>query len=150
MTHKISTTTQLFISMLIVVLSLSALAACGNNSEEVKSSNPLLEDITFYDEFRNDKTGKWREALIAVAEPAEKYAVDYYKDYFKSDDEIHFIYNFQLNTVNVLKKAGSDTIILSVYDYVSGEEHDAAKAAGGEFLGEYSIDLNTGESKKIQ
>lgn len=145
-----SNTQKIFIPILIIVLSLSVFTACGNNSEKVKSDNPLLEDITFYDEFRNDKTGKWREALIVVAEPAEKYAVDYYKNYFKSDDEIHFIYNFQLNTVNVLKKAGPDTILLSVYDYVSGEEHDAAKAAGGHFLGEYSIDLNTGESKKLR
>jgi hypothetical protein len=107
--EKMSNTQKIFIPILIIVLSLSVFTACGNNSEKVKSDNPLLEDITFYDEFRNDKTGKWRKALIVVAEPAEKYAVDYYKDYFKSDDEIHFIYNFQLNTVNVLKKAGPDT-----------------------------------------
>lgn len=150
MPQKTSNAPKLFIALLIIALSLSTFAACGSNSDEVKSDNPLLEDVMFSDEFRNDKTGKWRKALISVSEPAEEYAVDYYKDYFKSDDEIHFIYNFQLNTVNVLRKTGSETLTLSVHDYVSGEEHDAAKAAGGELLGEYSINLKTGESEKIQ
>ena len=101
-------------------------------------------DVSFYSEFNNDTTGRWRKSLVATSEAIDKYAVDYYKEYFKADDEVHVIYNFTLNTVNCLTvQAG--TLFVSVTEYVKGEEHDAAKACGGQYYGQYQFDLSTGE-----
>ncbi len=101
-------------------------------------------DITFYDEFRNDVTGKWRKALALTNSQIQDYAVDYYNTYFQSDDEVHIIYNFSLNTVNCLKVFGNE-LFISITDYVDDEEHDAKIACSGTFLGEYHINIDTGE-----
>lgn len=105
-------------------------------------------NVTFSDSFRNDTTGKWRKALIATSETIDKYAVDYYREYFKSEDEVHIIYNFTLNTVNSLTvQAG--TLFVNVTEYVDGEEHDAKKACGGLSLGMYHINIETGKTEYI-
>lgn len=111
---------------------------------ETENVSALPFDVTFSSEFRNDTTGRWRKALVATSEPINEYAVDYYKEYFTSDDEVHVVYNFTLNTVNCLTvQAG--TLFVSVTEYVKGEEHDAAKACDGQYYGQYQFDLSTGE-----
>lgn len=111
---------------------------------EPDATSALPFDVTFSSSFHNDKTGRWRKALVATSSPIDEYAVDYYKEYFKSDDEVHYIYNFTLNTVNALT-VQDGTLFISVSEYVDGEEHDAAKAGGGEYYGQYHFDLDTGE-----
>lgn len=101
-------------------------------------------DVTFSNSFHNDVTGKWRKALVATSTTIDEYAVDYYREYFQSDDEVHVIYNFTMNTVNTLT-VQSGTLFVSVTEYVKGEEHDAKKACGGEYYGQYQFDLSTGE-----
>ena len=111
---------------------------------EPTATSAIPFDVSFYSEFNNDTTGRWRKALVATSDTIDKYAVDYYKEYFKADDEVHVIYNFTLNTVNSLTvQAG--TLFVSVTEYVKGEEHDAAKACGGQYYGQYQYNLSTGE-----
>lgn len=130
----------LFICIIIAIV----LSGCGKNTASVSESNSLGFDVTFYDYFRNDSTGKWRHALISENNDIQDYALDYYKAYFKSDDEIHVIYNFSRKTANCLTVSGS-ILNISVTDYVKGEEHDAKIACSGASLGKYNIDINTGE-----
>ncbi|MCM1115288.1 MAG: hypothetical protein NC397_07320 [Clostridium sp.] len=75
---------------------------------------------------RNDVTGNWRIALISENIQMQDYAVDYYKEYFKDDKEIHAIVNFNYNTTTKLSVVG-DSIDVTVYEYVDKEEHDAQK-----------------------
>lgn len=111
---------------------------------EPAPSSALSFDVTFSDSFRNDSTGRWRKALIASSETPDKYAVDYYKEYFKADDEVHIVYNFTLNTVNAIT-VQSGILFVNVTEYKKGEEHDAKEACGGEYYGQYQFDLSTGE-----
>lgn len=111
---------------------------------EPEPTSALPFDVSFDDTFPNDVTGRWRKALVATSDTIDKYAVDYYKEYFKSDDEVHIIYNFTLNTVNALA-VQSGTLFISVTEYVKDEENDAKKACGGLYYGDYRFDLSTGE-----
>ena len=122
----------------------AAETSTASASEATDGGDALDLDVTFYDEFRNDVTGRWRKALVATSQPIEEYALDYYKEYFKADDEVHVIYNFTLNTVNCLTVSG-DTLFISVSEYVDGEEHDAKEACGGLHLSDASISISTGE-----
>lgn len=110
----------------------------------VPSVSSIDFDVSFFNSFRNDATGKWRKSLVATGTEIQDYALDYYREYFKSNDEVHVIYNFSLNTVNILNVAGN-LLTISVSDYVDGEEHDAKLAGGGTHLATYHIDIDTGE-----
>lgn len=111
---------------------------------ESEATSVLSFDVTFSNTFRNDSTGRWRKALIASSETPDQYAVDYYKEYFEADDEVHIIYNFTLNTVNALT-VQSGTLFVNITEYQKGEEHDAKEACGGQYYGQYQFNLNTGE-----
>ena len=155
---------KVFISILIIVLSLSVLVACGDNQEEntqkeikqeeikqeeIKSDNPYFKNLIFYSEFPNDVTGNWRMAKFDTEDPAQEYIVDYYNDYFKSDKEIHFIYNFALNEVNVVRMYDSNYIDLSIRKYIPDEERDAKEAGGGELIKECYINTETKEVSDV-
>lgn len=113
-------------------------------SDDAPAASSLNVDVTFYDAFKNDTTGKWRKALVSTSKDIQEYALDYYQEYFKSDDEVHVIYNFSLNTVNCLTVNG-DTLFISITDYVNDEEHDAKAACGGAHLGDLQISIESGE-----
>lgn len=108
------------------------------------------EGISFHvSNVRNDVTGNWRVALIAENIHMQDYAVDYYKEYFKDDKEIHAIVNFTYNTTSKLTVVG-DSIDVTVYEYVDKEEHDAKKLFSGMLLKEYFVNIKTGEIEEIQ
>ena len=113
-------------------------------SDDAPATSFLDFDVTFSDTFKNDTTGKWRKAFVSTSEEIQEYALDYYREYFKSDDEVHVIYNFSLNTVNCLTVNG-DTLFINMTDYVKGEEHDAKEACGGTHLGDLQISIESGE-----
>lgn len=108
------------------------------------AASSLDFDITFSSTFRNDVTGNWRKALVSTNKEIQEYALDYYKEYFKADDEVHVIYNFGLNTVNCLTVNG-DTLFISITDYVDDEEHDAKSACAGTHLGDFQISIDSGK-----
>lgn len=115
-----------------------------DDTGDAPAASSLDVDVTFYDTFKNDTTGKWRKALVSTNEDIQEYALDYYQEYFKSDDEVHVIYNFSLNTVNCLTVNG-DTLFINITDYVDDEEHDAKAACGGTHLGDLQISIESGE-----
>ncbi|MDY3927342.1 MAG: hypothetical protein SOZ12_08500 [Anaerotignum sp.] len=105
-------------------------------------------DITFSDSIRDDSTGNYRLATTADSEDLLYYIASYYDNYFKSDDEVHFIINFTLGTTMSISKFG-DTLYLYVYEHVDGEEHSANKIPEGMCLGQYWIYLDNGDIEKI-
>lgn len=106
-------------------------------------------DIIFNDEYRNDTTGNWRLAETADNFDIQKYAVSYYDNYFKSDDEIHVFVNFTRKTTTRIADMGG-ILDVSIHEYVKGEEHDAKEALGGTLLNEYHVNIKTGKITKIQ
>ena len=98
---------------------------------------------------KNDVTGNWRIASIAENIEMQDYALDYYKEYFKSDDEIHAIVNFNYKTTTKISVMGN-LLDVSVYEYVDKEEHDAKLLFSGMLLKEYHVNKDTGEIEEIQ
>ena len=158
----------------IVLLALAvSLTACGSSASSTASSvassvpassvaestapeakpasteSSPLDGISFRaDKVRNDTTGKWRISLIAENIDMSEYALDYYKQYFTDDSEIHFIVNFNYNTTTKIMSMGGQ-LDVTVQDYVSKEEHDANTLGSGTVLAEYFVDKETGEVEKI-
>lgn len=91
-------------------------------------------DIIFSDTVRNDKTGNWRLAKVTGDKSAEEYAADYYKQYFKADNEVHAVVNFTLNTTACITCVG-DTLNVRIYEHIKDEE-------------QYAENLFTGTLKK--
>lgn len=114
-----------------------------------KSKDITDKDIDFSSDYRNDSTGKWRIAITSDSFDIEKYALSYYLNYFKDDDEIHVIVNFTRMTTTKISDMG-DTLDVSIHEYTKGEEHDANKALGGMLLNEYHVNIKTGKITKIQ
>lgn len=153
--------------VIIVVILLSAAGNAGSKEEaagEVKDTavsteqqsektqveSEAKDDINFVvTKVRNDVTGNWRITTIAENIQMEDYALDYYKKYFKSDDEIHAIVNFNYKTTTQISVVGN-LLDVSVYEYVDKEEHDAKLLFSGMLLKEYHVDKDTGEIEEVQ
>lgn len=106
-------------------------------------------DVTFASSINGDVTGNWRLARVATDKETQDYALDYYKAFFKSDDEIHWIVNFSNNTTASIKCMG-DLLFVDTFDYVKGEELSAKDIGSGTLLSEYQITISTGDIEKIQ
>ena len=83
-------------------------------SEAPAESSPL-DGIKFtVSKVRNDSTGNWRISLIAENIDMSEYALDYYKQYFTDDSEIHFIVNFNYNTTTKIMVVGGQLDVVVV------------------------------------
>lgn len=116
---------------------------------KLKSKDITERDINFQDEYRNDSTGKWRLATTSDSFDIQKYALSYYYNYFKSDDEIHILVNFTRMTTTRMTVSGN-VLDVSIHEYTKDEEHDANKALSGMLLNEYHVNMDTGKISKIQ
>lgn len=120
--------------------------------DKIESGSYDIDDIefSFSDSVRNDTTGNWRISLISDSATPDEYALDYYNTLFSSDDEIHAIVNFSLNTTTRISVLYEGVLDVTVLEYVDGEEHDAKELFGGDLLAEYWIHADTSEIEKIQ
>ena len=101
------------------------ISSAEQQTEEKQNESTAKDDISFVvTNVPNDVTGNWRIASIAENIEMQDYALDYYKEYFKSDDEIHAIVNFNYKTTTKISVMGN-LLDVSVYEYVDKEEHDA-------------------------
>lgn len=96
----------------------------------------------------DDITGNWRMTYVDTKETAEEYAIAYYKEYFKSDNEIHFLVNHHLKTTAVISKFNNQ-LDVRIYEYTLGEEYSADTIASGIKYGEWYVHLDTGEIQKL-
>ena len=97
----------------------------------------------------NDVTGNWRICTIANNIQMVDYALNYYKLKFMDDNEIHGIVNFNYKTTTKISVLGN-ILDVAVYEYVSGEEHDAKILYGGKLLCEYFVYKDNGDIEKVK
>ena len=112
------------------------LTGCGGSSPKKEAQEALKKNISLTwltSSVKNDTTGKWRVAECLTEQQPSEWAKQYYDGYFESDDEVHAVVNFTLNTTNAVRVEG-DQIVIDVHDYVKGEEHDANLLFTGELL----------------
>ena len=127
-----------------------AINSTEQQSDKTQDESTAKDDISFVvTNVPNDVTGNWRIATIAENIEMQDYALDYYKEYFKSDDEIHAIVNFNYKTMTKISVMGN-LLDVSVYEYVDKEEHDAKLLFSGMLLKEYHVNKDTGEIEEIQ
>ena len=98
---------------------------------------------------RNDVTCNWKLSTIATTDNILEYAKNYYDNNFTSDDEIHAIVNFTLNTTACVSSLFDNIINVTIHEYVDKEELDANKLFSGMVLGDYWIYLDNGDIEKI-
>ena len=77
------------------------------------------------------------------SDPLE-YILDYYKNYFKSDNEVHAIINYTTDTT-IRVNAALNMLDVTVLQHITGEENDAKKLFTGDVISEYLINIETGE-----
>jgi len=127
-----------------------AINSTEQQSDKTQDESTAKDDISFVvTNVPNDVTGNWRIATIAENIEMQDYALDYYKEHFKSDDEIHAIVNFNYKTTTKISVMGN-LLDVSVYEYVDKEEHDAKLLFSGMLLKEYHVNKDTGEIEEIQ
>lgn len=117
------------------------------NEDEVAGIDGV--DIIFSDTVRNDKTGNWRLAKVTGNKSAEEYAVDYYKQYFKADNEVHAVVNYTLNTTACITCVG-DVLNVRIYEHIKDEEQYAENLFTGTKYAEYNVNKNTGDIEKVE
>lgn len=106
--------------------------------------------VTYYANVRNDTTGNWRLGVIYDSSDLNSYVVDYYNFFCRDDSEIHGIVNLGTETTVRISKVMSDTLEISVMEYVDGEEHDAKLLYSGDELERYWINMDTLEVDPIE
>ena len=115
--------------------------------------NKSFSDSTamFDSEVRNDKTGKWRLYRTSTSEDIVDHAVDYYKAYFASDNELHFIVNLhpQQKTTTIIRVIDEKTLNITEHEYVDKEEFDANELGSGKVIADYFVDIETGVKEKV-
>lgn len=119
-------------------------AIVGVSDKDISDLDPV-----FWKSVVNDATGKWRYATISDDVNISDYVLSYYKEYFKSDDEVHAIINFANKTTTRIN-CGGDRLLISVLDYVDSEEHDAKKMFSGTLLESYCVYLDNGDIEKTE
>lgn len=116
------------------------------------SDNPLSDILQLENSstVNDDKTGKWRYNTTTDGTfLVEEHIDEYYKNYFKSDDEIHFIINFTNLTVARINYFGGDEFYVDYYEHIENEEHHADLMCSGQPLNKYIVNKATGEIEKI-
>lgn len=105
----------------------------------------VIDGVTFIiREVPNDKTGNWRFASISESFDMSEHALEYYKECFSSDSEVHFIINEADNTTTQINYAFGNLDVM-VRERVDKEEFDATTLGNGSIQAEYFVDVSTGE-----
>lgn len=154
-----------WIWLIVAIVVIGAAAAGGSESATTEAPpntagvaaeekpDSEIDGIKFtVSKINNDVTGNWRISSIAEPIVMSDYAVEYYKQFFENNNEIHAIVNFNNNTTTQISTLGAidpDIIDVTTYEYVKGEEHDAKKLFSGQKLTEHFYNVNTGEEMPI-
>ena len=114
-------------------------------AETIGEPAPNIE-FDYCGNVKNDKTGKWRLTKVNSTLDVTEYALYYYKNYFKSDDEIHAIINYSNDiTIRISAISALGLLDVTTLTHIQGEENDAAVLFGGDVINSYMINIKTGE-----
>ena len=109
----------------------------------------VINGVTFIvGDVPNDVTGNWRFDTVSEGVDMTQYAVEYYKQCFGDDSEIHFIIDDNSGTTTKLAYMFGNIDVL-VKEHVKDEEFDAKTLGNGATLAEYFVDVETGEVEKV-
>ncbi len=115
------------------------------NSSSSSENVHVIDGVTFIiREVPNDKTGNWRFASISESFDMSAHALEYYKECFGSDSEVHYIINEADNTTTQINYAFGNLDVM-VRERVDKEEFDATTLGNGSIQVEYFVDVSTGE-----
>lgn len=123
-----------------------AIKKIGTADESMKFTESIY--FTYKSSVPNDVTGKWRLSTTSTSFDIASYALNYYKTYFKSDDEIHAVINKSNGTTSSLSVVAGQ-LNVTVHRYIDEEENDAKILFSGDVISQYYIDMNTGEVSKV-
>lgn len=132
--------------LIVAVMCVLILTGCGASDPKKEAQTALKNDISLTwlsSSVRNDTTGKWRVSECLTNKRPSEYAKQYYDAFFASDDEIHAVINFTLNTTNKFTIQSGD-LYVDTFEYVQGEEHDANSLFTGNLLHSCQINKETG------
>ena len=118
--------------------------------EEQKEELKKKEALVWFGDVRNDTTGNWRLSEYSESDSQETFAVDYYKAFFENDKEIHAVINMTNKTTACLSMIDSNTIDVTIHEYVKGEEHDAKVLFGGDVLKEFWVYIDSGKIEELK
>lgn len=122
----------------------------ADSESNVNAQSYVINGVTFIvHKVPNDSTGNWRFASVSEGVDMTQYALEYYKQCFSNDNEIHFIVDDTNNTTTKLAYVFGNIDVL-VKERVEDEEFDAKTLGRGDTLAEYFVDVETGEVEKIQ
>lgn len=122
----------------------------SENKEALKEALKDKEGLVWFGDVRNDVTGNWRLAEYASSDTLVTFAAEYYNAFFDSDKEIHAVINMSTHVTGQISKIMDDTLDVTLYEYVDGEEHDAKELFSGMLLKEYLVTISTGDIEEIQ
>lgn len=99
--------------------------------------------VDYRGDFSDDVTGNWRLSTVLTEKSIDEYAFDYYKSYFNSDDEIHWIVNYSDNTTSCINCING-YLSITEYSHVDGEESSAKKIGSGSHISDFLISAEDG------
>lgn len=110
---------------------------------------PCGMEFQFWDEVRNDVTGRWRRAATSDSFVPADCALEYYEMMHYYTGEIHSVWNATLQTTTSISASGG-LLFVDTYEYVKGEEHDAKIMFSGKLLDSRIISIETGEPIELE
>lgn len=135
-------------------IALSAPTILHNNisieaAKKIKNGKYKIGKVKFQfcGDVPNDLTGNWRLSKIHTKKKPTKYALKYYKKFFKNDDEIHAIINTKNNTT-IRISVVLNLLDVTILKHIKDEEKDASVLFGGDVIKQYLIDIKTGKIEK--
>lgn len=108
-------------------------------------------DLEFKGNVKNDKTGKWKYAILNDSDiDFTEYAVSYYNKHMNLDETHAIIVKPDSQTIRINSfKSSPDVVYISVLEYVENEELDADLLFSGTVLKDYMVDLKTGKVEDL-
>lgn len=135
------------------VSSEAAQSSDSAKSDDTKDLRNALESkfntAIFYDNVRNDSTGRWRCLVYDADLAPQDFALEYYQAYFASDDEIHALVNLRKQTTACVSDIGTD-LDVTIHEYVDGEEHDAKELFSGAVISQYTVSKDSGAIEQVR
>ena len=107
-------------------------------------------NLYYYGKVQNDITGKWRYSGYTSTVAQENLALDYYKAFFESDDEIHALINYAAGNTARITVLDENTLDVTILEHIEGEEHNADTLFNGRVLVKYWVYKDTGKVTEIK
>ena len=125
------------------------------SEEDIADDKSVLQDrlkddmsLVWFGDVRNDATGNWRYSMYSESDSQETFALEYYKAFFESDDEIHAVINTTNKTTAKISVVGTK-LDVTIHEYLEDEEHDANKLFGGDVLKQYLVSIDDGSVEDV-